>query len=109
MAISVSEIYLEQQKTEKFWLDFEDEERKGWTIFETTDNPDAELVMNKQSTLERDQKGRRSRVKLHDLPAKKNLKGGSSAKLTASANGSSGIPTSLQEFLERDSLPIKSD
>jgi hypothetical protein len=40
MAISVSEIYLEQQKTEKIWLDFEDGERKGWTIFETTDNPD---------------------------------------------------------------------
>jgi hypothetical protein len=41
MAISVSEIYLEQQKTEKIWLDFEEGERKGWTIFETTDNPDA--------------------------------------------------------------------
>jgi hypothetical protein len=45
MAISVSEIYLEQQKTEKIWLDFEDGERKGWTIFETTDNPDAGVGM----------------------------------------------------------------
>ena len=40
MVISVSEIYLEQQKTEKIWVDFEDGERKGWTIFERTDNPD---------------------------------------------------------------------
>jgi hypothetical protein len=65
--------------------------------------------MNKQSTLDQDQKKRRSRVKLHDLPAKKNLKGGSSAKSAVSENGSSEIPTSLQEFLKRDSLPIKSD
>src|SRR4029077_10721526 len=65
--------------------------------------------MNKQSTLERDQKGRRSRMKLHDLPAKKNLTGGSSAKLTASENGSSGIPSCVQECRKRDSLPIKSD
>jgi hypothetical protein len=41
--------------------------------------PPCYLVMNKQSTLDQDQKRRRSRVKLHDLPAKKNLKGGSSA------------------------------
>jgi hypothetical protein len=66
--------------------------------------------MNKQPALDQDQKRRRSRVKLHDLPAKKNLKGGSSgAKSAASVNGSSGIPTSLQEFLKRDSLPIKSN
>jgi len=45
IVISVSEIYLEQQKTEKIWLDFEDGERKGWTIFETTDNPDAGVGM----------------------------------------------------------------
>jgi len=63
--------------------------------------------MNKQSRLDQDQKRRRSRLKLHDLSAKKNLTGGSSAKSTASVNGSSGIPTSLQEFLKRDSLPIK--
>jgi len=71
--------------------------------------PPCYLVMNKQSTLDQDQKRRRSRVKLHDLPAKKNLKGGSSAKSAASENGSSKIPRSLQEFLKRDSLPIKSD
>jgi len=65
--------------------------------------------MNKQSTLDQDHKRRRSRVKLHDLPAKKNLTGGSEAKSTAPENESSGIPTSLQEFLKRDSLPIKSD
>jgi len=64
--------------------------------------------MNKQSTLDQDQKRRRSRVKLHDLSAKKNLKGGSSAKSAVSENESSEIPTSLQEFLKRDSLPIKS-
>jgi hypothetical protein len=45
MVISVSEIYLEQQKTEKIWLDFEEGKRKGWTIFETTDNPDAGVGM----------------------------------------------------------------
>src|SRR6266513_2366657 len=58
-------------------------------------------VMNKQSTLDQDQRRRRSRVKLRDLPAKKNLKGGSTAKSAASVNGSPGIPTSLQEFLKR--------
>src|SRR5439155_547856 len=57
--------------------------------------------MNKQSTLDQDQRRRRSRVKLRDLPAKKNLKGGSTAKSAASVNGSPGIPTSLQEFLKR--------
>jgi hypothetical protein len=139
MAISVSEIYLEQQKTEKIFLDFEDGERKGWTIFERIDNsetgagiicrlsnrrrhdvvsgvlpeggeiiPPGKTAMNKQSTLEQDRKRRRSRPKLHNLPPKKNLKGGSSAQSLASQNGSSGIPTSLQEFLKRDSLPIKS-
>jgi hypothetical protein len=45
MAISVSEIYLEQQKTENIWLDFEEGERKGWTISERTDNPAAELEL----------------------------------------------------------------
>ena len=64
--------------------------------------------MNKQPTLEHDQKKGQSRSKLHDLPAKKNLKGGSSAKSGASENGSPVIPRSLQEFLKRDSLPIKS-
>jgi hypothetical protein len=64
--------------------------------------------MNKQFTLDQDQKRRRARVKLHDLPAKKNLKGGSPAKSAVSENGSSEIPRSLQEFLKRDSLPIKS-
>jgi hypothetical protein len=29
----------------KNFLDFEDGERKGWTIFETTDNPDAGVGM----------------------------------------------------------------
>src|SRR4029077_967650 len=42
--------------------------------------PPSQLVMNKQSTLDQDQKRWRSRAKLHDLAAKKNLKGGSSAK-----------------------------
>jgi len=47
-------------------------------------------------------------MKIHDLPSKKDLKGGGSAKSVASANRPSGVPTSLQEFLKRDSLPIKS-
>ena len=65
-------------------------------------------VMNKQPTLEQDRKKRRSRPKLQDLPSNKDLTGGSSAKSVAPENGSSGIPLSLQEFLKRDSLPIKS-
>jgi hypothetical protein len=74
----------------------------GWPI-----SPQ-ELVMNKQPTLEQDRKKRRSRPKLQDLPSNKDLTGGSSAKSVAPENGSSGIPLSLQEFLKRDSLPIKS-
>ena len=64
-------------------------------------------VMNKQPTLDQDRKRRRSRPNLHNLSPKKDLKSGSSAQSTASQNGSSGIPMSLQEFLKRDSLPIK--
>jgi hypothetical protein len=37
---TVVEIRLEQQKTEKILLDFDDGRRKGWTIFARTDNPD---------------------------------------------------------------------
>jgi hypothetical protein len=112
--------------------------RKGWTISEGTDNADAgagiicrfskrrrhdvvsgvlpeggeiippcKTVMNKQPSLDQDRKKRRSRPKLHDL-SKKDLKGSGPAQSVASQNGSSGIPTSLQEFLKRDSLPIKS-
>ena len=36
--------------------------------------------MNKQPSLDQNRKKRRSRPKLHDLPPKKNLKGGSSAQ-----------------------------
>jgi hypothetical protein len=45
MVTSVSEIYLEQQKTEKISSILRTGERKGWTIFETTDNPDAGVGM----------------------------------------------------------------
>jgi hypothetical protein len=45
MVTSVSEIYLEQQKTEKISSILRMGERKGWTIFETTDNPDAGVGM----------------------------------------------------------------
>src|SRR5438128_8894186 len=65
-------------------------------------------VMNKQPRLDQDQKGRWPRMKLHDLPPRKEQKGGCSAKSAASENGTSGIPTSLQEFLKRDSLAINS-
>jgi hypothetical protein len=50
-----------------------------------------------------------------DLPPKRDRKGGSSGKIMGSENGNSAkngnsaIPTSLQEFLQRDSLPIKSN
>jgi hypothetical protein len=37
---TVVEIRLEQQKTEKILLDFDDGRRKGSTISERTDNPD---------------------------------------------------------------------
>jgi hypothetical protein len=85
-------------------------DRVSWVLPRRWRNYSALLaVMNKQPTLEPDGRKRPSRPKLHDLPPKKDLKGGSSAKSVASAIGSSGIPTSLQEFLKRDSLPIKSD
>jgi hypothetical protein len=45
MVTSVSEICLEQQKTEKISSILRTGERKGWTIFETTDNPDAGVGM----------------------------------------------------------------
>jgi len=45
MVTSVSEIYLEQQKTEKISSILRMGERKDWTIFETTDNPDAGVGM----------------------------------------------------------------
>ena len=64
--------------------------------------------MNKQPTLEQDMKKRRSRPKLHDLPPQKDLKGENSAEPATPANGSSVIPTSLQEFLKRDTVSIKS-
>src|SRR4029077_3332905 len=41
MVTSVSEIYLEQQKTEKISSILRMGERKGWTIFARIDNPDA--------------------------------------------------------------------
>jgi hypothetical protein len=59
--------------------------------------------MNKRPRLHQDQKTTRHQVRLHDLPPKKHQTGG------ASHNRVSGIPTSLQEFLKRDSLPIKSN
>jgi hypothetical protein len=40
IAISVSEIYLEQQKTEKICSILRTGKRKGWTIFARTDNPE---------------------------------------------------------------------
>jgi hypothetical protein len=45
MVTSVSEIYLEQQKTEKISSISRMGERKDWTTFETTDNPDAGVGM----------------------------------------------------------------
>jgi hypothetical protein len=72
----------------------------GWPI-----SP-REPVMNKQSICHQDQRKGRVPLKLHDLSAKKDRKGAISG--TTSKNATSAIPTSLQEFLKRDSLPIKS-
>ena len=63
-------------------------------------------AMNKQPTLHQDKKTRQRQIKVHDLPPKRNLNGGSSGK---GESENSGIPTSLQEFLQRDSLPINSN
>lgn len=61
------------------------------------------MAMNKQPRLHQDQRTIRRQASLHDLPLKKHQKGG------VANNGASAIPTSLQEFLKRDSLPIKSN
>jgi hypothetical protein len=65
--------------------------------------------MKQQSVLQQDKKGSRRQMKMKDLPPKRNQKVGSSGKIVGSENGNSAIPTSLQEFLERDSLPINSN
>jgi hypothetical protein len=63
-------------------------------------------MMKQQSVLQQDKKGSRRQMKVKDLPLKRNQNGGSSGKIVGSENGNSAIPTSLQEFLQRDSLPI---
>jgi hypothetical protein len=65
--------------------------------------------MMKQSVLQQDKKVSRRQMKTKDLPPKRNKKGGSSGKIVGSENGNSAIPSSLQEFLERDSLSINSN
>jgi hypothetical protein len=66
-------------------------------------------MIKHQSVLQQENKGSRRQIKVKDLPAKGNQKGGSSGKIVGSENGNSAIPTSLQEFLQRDSLPINSN
>jgi len=66
-------------------------------------------MTKQQSVLQQDKKHSRRHVKVQDLPPKRNQKGGSSGKIVGSENGNSAIPSSLQEFLQRDSLPINSD
>jgi len=65
-------------------------------------------MIKQKSVLQQDKKGRRRQTKVADLPPKRDQKGGSSGKMMSSENGNSAIPTSLQEFLQRDSLPISS-
>jgi hypothetical protein len=64
--------------------------------------------MNKQPLFHQDRKTRRQ-VKVHDLAVKKDQRAGSSDKTDGSENANSAIPTSLQEFLQRDSLPINAN
>jgi hypothetical protein len=66
-------------------------------------------MIKQQSGRQQDQKRRRRQTKMADLPPKRDQKGGSSGKIMGSENGNSAIPTSLQEFLQRDSLPINSN
>jgi hypothetical protein len=66
-------------------------------------------MIKQQSVLRQDKKGSRRQIKMSDLPPKRNQKGGSSGKIVGSENGNSAIPTSLQEFLSRDSLSINSN
>ena len=51
----------------------------------------------KQSNMGRDQKTKKAQVSLRDLLPRKDPKGGTSAP---------SVPTSLQGFLKRDSVPI---
>jgi len=65
-------------------------------------------MIKQQSVLQQDKRDSRRQMKMKDLPPKKNQNGGCSGKIVGSENGNSAIPTSLQEFLQRDSLPISS-
>jgi len=66
-------------------------------------------MIKQKSALQQDKKNSRRKSKMKDLPPKRDQKGGSSGKIMSSENGNSAIPTSLQEFLQRDSLPISSN
>jgi hypothetical protein len=76
---------------------------KVWLVISL---PPSLPAMNKQPRLQRHSKTRRRQVKLSDMPPNKDQKAGA-GKAVSSDNA--GIPTSLQEFLQRDSLPISSD
>jgi Ulp1 family protease len=56
--------------------------------------------VNKQSETRRDQKTKKPPLKLRDLASQKDSKGEISAAFA--------VPASLEEFLKRDSVPIKS-
>jgi len=61
--------------------------------------------MNRESKKSDNKKTKR--LKLRDLTPHRDAKGGAD-KVSARSNGSpSTVPTSLDEFLKRDSLPIK--
>jgi hypothetical protein len=66
-------------------------------------------MMKQQSVLQQDKKASRRQMKMEDLSPRRERKGGSSGKTAGSGNGNSAIPTSLQEFLERDTLLINSN
>jgi len=65
-------------------------------------------MIKQKFVAQHDKKRRRRQTKMADLPPKRDPNGGSSGKIVGSDDGNSAIPTSLQEFLQRDSLPINS-
>jgi len=62
-------------------------------------------AVNPESKKSQDRKTKA--LKLRDLTPQKNAKGGAGKALTPFGESTSTVPTSLEEFLKRDSIPIK--
>jgi hypothetical protein len=56
--------------------------------------------------MSQDRKTEQRELKIRDLPPQKDARGGAS-KPSKNSNSAATVPKSLQEFLKRDSLPIK--